>query len=145
MRVLLASMVISAATWLTACGGGGSTTAAQPSAPLADTSWINDSGHTLEFKGSDVINGFAGCNTYLGQAVVEQTRITLKPQASTVMSCGDDPNSTGQVSSIMDSEDRFFRALRATTQWRISANRLVLLDAQSIELLTFKPKSSSGG
>ena len=128
---------------LAGCGGGSDEPGNVQSLQLTDSSWVSDSGQTLQFKGLSAINGFAGCNSYLGQAVVDLSRINLKLQVLTTLQCSDALSSPGQTSSIMASELRFLDALQSTTQWRMDQDRLVLLDAQQAVLLLLKPKNAS--
>ena len=124
--------------WLVACGGGGADLA-ESSIKLANPQWTSDAGQTLTFEGIAAIQGFAGCNTYRGQAVLDTSRITLTPQLLTNVYCT--PGVDSQSTTIMDGEASFLNALKSASHWRIDQGRLVLLDAQGNAVLSLKTRS----
>ena len=141
MRVFVAGAAVFGLASMVIYGMGCSAFVGQQSTALADSHWVTDAGQTLEFKGVDVIQGFSGCNSYFGDAAVGEARVALKPTGSSAMYCLDPRSDTSEGSCIMTTEKRFLTALKSARLWRIEQNRLVLLDAQSVELLTFKPRS----
>jgi|GEM_PF-6426882 heat shock protein HslJ len=83
---------------------------------------------TITFEGTDV-SGFAGCNTYTGQAQIDGNRISLV-LAKTAMAC-DGP---GQVV-----EDAYFERLNAVETFVVAADRLVLTAGVGTTLVYTRP------
>lgn len=125
-------------TLLVACGGADADPD-ETSRKLANTQWMTDASQTLVFEGTSAIQGFAGCNTYRGQAVLDSTRITLDTQLITNVYCT--PGVDSRATTIMDGEARFLSALKSARQWRIEEGRLVLIDTQGNTTLTLKPRT----
>lgn len=72
---------------------------------------------TLEFTGPDRVSGLAGCNRYFGPATLRGDAIAFGNLASTRKMCPE---------TLMDQEQRFFRALAAAKRLVLSQEGLVM-------------------
>ncbi len=79
---------------------------------------------TLE-QGSDVVRGFAGCNTFRGTYTFDGSTLQLGPLASTRKMCFEG----------MELEHALLAALAAVTGFAIDGDRLSLFDAQGVTRL----------
>lgn len=125
---------------LAACGGSHESAEGQPHR-LADTGWVTMSGEDLYFRGADVIHGFAGCNSFTGQASVKTSEISLVPSVVTAKSCLDPQDPTQEDASVMEREKQFMSALQNTRRWRLVDTQLQLLDDRGGLVLQLKPQS----
>ncbi|MBS0452239.1 MAG: META domain-containing protein [Proteobacteria bacterium] len=64
-------------------------------------------------------SGFAGCNQFTSGYVLNGAALRFERAAATMMAC-----------PALAQEQAYLNALNATTGWRVSADRLQLLDAQ---------------
>lgn len=76
----------------------------------------------LEIAADSSVSGSGGCNRISGKAVIEGSRISFPPLASTRMACSP---------AAMDQENRFLATFADTRGWRIDQpqQKLLLLDA----------------
>lgn len=74
------------------------------------------------------IKGFAGCNNYFGAYTTKGSSITFTGVGSTKMFCQEG----------MATENKLFRALEATTHYRITGTRLELLMNNDMVLAAFE-------
>jgi putative lipoprotein len=72
--------------------------------------------HIIMAPDDSSVKGFAGCNTFFGQFETMDDALAFSAMGSTMMAC---PNG-------MDTEQRFFTALGATTRYRINGTILEL-------------------
>lgn len=138
--VILLSLITLA---LTACGGqgdGGATDA--PS--LEGTEWV-----LLTLNGqpplpgtlptaaftADQINGTTGCNHYFGSYEAAGGTLTIREVGMTEMYCMD-------PAGVMEQEQQFLSALTSVTAYRMTANRLELLDSSGAALFVFGPPTT---
>jgi putative lipoprotein len=74
------------------------------------------------------VEGFGGCNRFMGGYSLSNSALALPNLASTMMACVDG----------MQYEHALHTALRQTSSWRIEGERLTLLDAAGKSLATFE-------
>ena len=80
----------------------------------------------LRWTSASQVSGSGGCNQFAGKSVLTDAEVRLGPLAATRMACM--PTPSGQ-------EDKFFKALEATTKARLERGVLLLVDAQGNELM----------
>jgi heat shock protein HslJ len=111
------------------------------SAPLENTYWKLTSlggspivtaprqreAHLILQPANRRVTGSGGCNRLSGSYQVNGDRISLGRVASTMMACVDG----------MKTEQNFLKALGRAIRWRISGQRLELLDAAGTALVSF--------
>lgn len=85
---------------------------------------------SLSIAGDLRAGGRGGCNSYFAQAWLEGERLQFSTVAATKMACGNP--------AINDLEARYFDALQATRFWRLTGDRLALLDEAGRELAGFR-------
>ncbi|HHX65504.1 MAG TPA: META domain-containing protein [Chloroflexi bacterium] len=134
--VILAALL--AALTLSACGveGAAPGTTDQPS--LAGTQWVlteingrpalDDPEVTLVFDDSNA-GGDAGCNSYGGDYTAEDGTLTFGEIVSTLRLCVDE--------EVMAQETAFLDTLRQTEGYRVSGDRLEIIDAAGTTILVF--------
>ena len=133
------------------CRGGTSTPSPQPSmpaspssplSPLAGTQWllvsmngqlpVNGSHSGANFTQED-ISGKAGCNSYEGSYQANSNSLAIQVHFSTEMACV-------EPVGLMEQEQAFLDALHLVTTFRLSQDRLELLDASGDAILVFAPR-----
>ena len=77
------------------------------------------------------VEGFSGCNRFTGTYKVEGRTLRFEQVAMTMMACTDSRNP----------EQRFSRAINSAAAWKISGNRLELLDAAGAALARFEARA----
>jgi len=85
---------------------------------------------TAVFGENDRIAGSAGCNRYLGGAVVRGETLAVSPMATTMMNCG--------AVGVMPQEYAYLAALQGATAYRISGSRLEMGPAPRAVTLVFE-------
>ena len=75
---------------------------------------------TIELASDGHVNGFGGCNTFRGKASITAHKLSFGPLASTRKACRQ---------AVMDQEQKFHQALKASTAWRIEQTTLILTNA----------------
>jgi heat shock protein HslJ len=93
---------------------------------------------TLVFGTDGTVSGNTGCNDFSGSYSVSGSTITFGPMASTLSAC------TGL--SLAAQEQAYLTALNASTTYQLSADQLVLTDANGAPqvILTAAPNSLAG-
>ncbi|MFO7640154.1 MAG: META domain-containing protein [Candidatus Competibacteraceae bacterium] len=91
---------------------------------------VPDSVEATATFAAGAVSGSGGCNRFTAGYTLEGDRLTIERGASTMMAC---PEPQATV------EQAFMAALEATKIYRIENGGLVLLDAGSQEIATFKP------
>jgi heat shock protein HslJ len=86
---------------------------------------------TLSFTEDGRITGYAGCNSYFGQAWISRDRIRFLDVGSHLTAC--------EPRSAMDLEPIYHQALVSIRFFRVESGKLVLLDAKQTPRLVFKP------
>lgn len=124
---------------LAICGCGASTAKQSNQASLAGTQWVVQTlagqppmaGTTLtaEFSERD-ISGSAGCNHYSGSYQASDSHLTIGTVAMTEMYCT-------EPAGLMEQEQAFLSALTAVASYRLTADRLEMLDSTAKVVLTF--------
>jgi putative lipoprotein len=112
------------------------TTIAETPSPLLDLLWTvtsiagrpvsGDRPLTLSIAADHGVGGFAGCNNYFAEVVIDGQNLVFGPAAATRMAC--DP-------TIMQQETDFLAALAAVQSFEIEGQGLRLLDAAGIPLV----------
>jgi heat shock protein HslJ len=85
---------------------------------------------TAQFGGDNRVTGSAGCNRYLGGAVVAGEKVTVGLLASTMMYCG--------ASGVMDQEYLYLGTLEKATVYKSSGDELQLGPAAGVVTLVFR-------
>jgi len=80
---------------------------------------VEDSTVTLEFQPGGQIGGTGGCNSYGGEATLEDGKLTVGEIMSTLMACMDE--------AVMQQEGQFFKALNSAEEVKLSGNELTIL------------------
>lgn len=97
--------------------------------PILDRNWtaeeigglaVTPDDSTLSIASDMRAGGRGGCNSYFTQAQISNDRLAFSPVAATRMACSE---------TVMAREAVFFDALNATRFWRLSGEKLELLDA----------------
>jgi len=76
------------------------------------------------------LNGFSGCNTFMGTYTLEGPKISFSRVAGTMMACAGD----------MAIERKFHEMLGQVTRWKISGETLQLTDSDGTVLATFESR-----
>jgi putative lipoprotein len=69
------------------------------------------------------LSGSSGCNTLAGTYIAEQGALQFTPAASTMKMCS---------TPVMEQEQAFFAAMKATTKYQIEGNTLELLNGDQV-------------
>lgn len=107
-------------------------------ASMTGTTWvaedINQRGvidmlqSSLRIVSNDEVDGFAGCNSFKGKAVIDADTIRMGPLASTRKMC---------PPAIMNQEAEFLRALEAARSARVEKGLLYMMDEGGEAILRF--------
>lgn len=137
-RWCLRAAAVALAGTLSACGN--TTGTAGPTDTLIGPTWrlvsiegqaaIPGTHVTAVFGENDRIAGSAGCNRYLGAAVVRGETLVVSPMATTMMNCG--------AVGVMPQEQAYLAALQGATAYRISGTRLDMGPAPRAVTLVFE-------
>lgn len=84
---------------------------------------------TLAFQADNRVGGEAGCNGYGGTYNLNGDQLTFTDLVSTLMACAEP--------EIMEQEQQFLTSLGQSTGYKLEGNRLVILDANGVNLLSF--------
>ena len=76
------------------------------------------------------MSGSSGCNTLVGTYIAEQGALQFTPAASTMKMCS---------TPVMDQQQAFFAAMKATTKYQIEGSTLELLNGNQV-LAKFQAK-----
>jgi heat shock protein HslJ len=117
-----------------------SLTACRPAnASLSGTQWtllslngqplLSDTSITAEFS-EDQVSGSSGCNQYSGMYEATGSDLSIHQVAATMMYCM-------EPDGVMDQEGAFFDALASVVGYRMTADRLEMLDASGAAVLVF--------
>lgn len=79
------------------------------------------------------VSGSSGCNRFAGTYSVDGDRLSFSPLAATRMACADG----------MEQEQALFDALGRVARWRISGERLELLDGDGKSVAEFESSAAS--
>jgi heat shock protein HslJ len=88
---------------------------------------------TLDIGKDGHLMGHGGCNHYMGKAQIMERKVRLVQGGSTRMLCA--------PQALMDTENRFFKAMEQTRSARQEQGQLLLLDESGKVLWRFKPRS----
>ncbi len=88
----------------------------------------DDTKLSLQFGADGRMNGFSGCNRFMGSYSTNRDRIKIGPRASTRMAC-EEP--------AMQIEARFLKMLEATTGFQRERVKLTLRDKNRMILAIF--------
>jgi heat shock protein HslJ len=104
---------------------------AQPAAPLEKTQWtltwvegvkVGSTSRRPAYieldPASHRLSGSGGCNRLMGTYLLDGDHLRLTGSARTMMACADG----------MDTEDKLVKALEEVREWKVSGERLELLD-----------------
>jgi heat shock protein HslJ len=80
---------------------------------------VEDSTVTLEIQPGGQIGGTGGCNSYGGEATLEDGKLTIGEITSTLMACMDE--------AVMEQEQQFFMALNSASKVELNGNALTIL------------------
>lgn len=147
---MLAGTCAAASLLLAGCGqeedvAPPATTAVEETNELAESSWLLESGPgvlealttappTLTFE-QDSVSGFAGCNRFTGELVVEGDEIAVEPTVSAIRSCP-------EIETLVD--ETYLDALASVATWSIVEDQLRLADADGTVLLWYGPPTIEG-
>jgi heat shock protein HslJ len=131
-RTTVVGIALMVAALLAACRCSGATA-------LSNTAWeleslagndvLPGSTITLEFS-SDEVSGSAGCNQYGGSYRAGADSLSISGVFSTMMAC------VGPE-GVMEQEQAYLAALRRAASYRISGDRLEILDGTGTQVLAF--------
>jgi heat shock protein HslJ len=93
-----------------------------------------DEGITASFENGQ-LSGFAGCNDYSAEYVIEGEVVNLGDIASTLMACEEEERT--------EREQAFLSALQDAAAYRIERDTLTLLDANGNPLLVFNAQNAA--
>ena len=137
MKILLITLILVLGLMFSACGSSGSNTEDRP---LEGTEWIlyemngvklqpaEGKNVTVKFDSTENnINGKAPCNTYGGPFIKSPGKLYFGGIFSTEMACDD-----------LKAEQEYFGLLSKVFNYRISGNKLYLLDNSQNVILRFK-------
>lgn len=85
---------------------------------------------TALFDAAGTVSGDAGCNSFMGPAVVDGSAIKIGPLASTRKACADD--------AITTQETAYLAALEGSTTYAIHGTKLELRDAGGSLMVSFE-------
>jgi putative lipoprotein len=109
--------------------------------PILDVTWtaeeigglaVTPDESTLSIASDMRAGGRGGCNSYFTQAQINNDRLAFSAVAATRMACGE---------TVMAQEAVFFDALNATRFWRLTGEKLELLDAGGKVLMRLRTAS----
>ncbi len=83
---------------------------------------------SVQFGADGRINGFTGCNRFMGSYTTNGDRIKISPLASTRMACEE---------TAMQTEARFLKMLEATTEFQRERVKLTFRDEKRTILARF--------
>ena len=83
----------------------------------------------VRFGGDGKVNGFAGCNSFMGSYTADGGNLKLGPLASTRKMCGE---------ARMAREAAWLDMLARTDSYRAGDNELRLMDASNKEIITLR-------
>jgi len=89
---------------------------------------------TLRFKSETQVQGFSGCNSFTGGALVGQNTIEFQDMILTMRSCRN---------SAMEMESSYIDALGKVTSWEIDIHMLRLKNSDGKTLLRYRRMGSS--
>lgn len=84
---------------------------------------------TLEIAQDGKISGTGGCNRYMGGMEIKGDKIKVLPAGATLMAC---------PPPMMQQDAKFHAALALVASWKISKNKLILIDSKNREVLRLK-------
>ncbi len=113
----------------------------KPDANLTETYWklltMNGNSVTLGAGGKELqmvlkkstkVNGFSGCNRFMGSFQTEGTQLQFGPLAATMMMCPE----------AMDQELEFLKTMALAKSHRIHEEILTIYDSEKVEILRFE-------
>lgn len=86
---------------------------------------------TLDLRADGSASGSGGCNRYRGTVEIAGDAIKFGPVAGTMMAC---------APTLMDQEQRFYKALEDARKWQREDGRLALLDSAGTAVARFTPR-----
>lgn len=84
---------------------------------------------TLTFQADNHVGGEAGCNGYGGTYSLNGDQLTFSYLSSTLRACAEP--------EFMEQEQKYLSSLAQTAGYKLEGNRLVILDAKGVNLLSF--------
>lgn len=84
---------------------------------------------TLLFQADNRVGGEAGCNSYGGTYDLNGDKLTFGYLSSNLMACAEP--------EIMEQEQKYMTSLAHTAGYKLEGNRLTILDANGVSLLSF--------
>ncbi|NJN99305.1 MAG: META domain-containing protein [Anaerolineales bacterium] len=84
---------------------------------------------TLIFQADNHVGGEAGCNSYGGTYSLNGDQLTFSYLTSTLMACAEP--------EFMEQEQKYLTSLAQTAGYKLEGNRLTILDAKGVSLLSF--------
>ena len=84
---------------------------------------------TLDIAQDGKISGTGGCNRYMGGMEIKGDKVKVQPVGATLMAC---------PPPMMQQDSKFHAALNLVTSWKLSKNKLILIDSKNREVLRLK-------
>lgn len=84
---------------------------------------------TLDIAQDGKISGSGGCNRYMGGMEIKGDKVKVQPVGATLMAC---------PPPMMQQDSKFHAALNLVTSWKLSKNKLILIDSKNREVLRLK-------
>ncbi len=92
---------------------------------------------TASFLSENRLSGSAGCNSYTTSYELDGELLAIGPAASTKMLCSD-------PSGVMEQEANYLQTLEKTAAYQLTADQLILVDADGLQTLVFIRSAGEG-